>query len=126
MPLMDLGDANLRETLENNDIVVLDFWAAWCGPCQAFKPIFEKAAEKYPDVVFGKVNTEIEQKVAKHFAIRSIPTIMVIREQIEIFLEPGTLEEFQLHDIIEKTIALNMEEVKKKVDEEEAKAKAKH
>lgn len=122
MALMDLNDANFKSTLEGNGIIIIDFWAPWCGPCQSFKPIFEKAAEKYPEVVFGKVNTEDEQKLAMHFSIRSIPTIMVIRDQIEVFFQPGVLQEAQLHELVNKVKELDMEEVKKKVAEEEAAA----
>ena len=122
MALMDLTDKNFKETYENNDIVIIDFWASWCGPCKAFAPIFEAAAEKHSDVVFGKVNTEEQQALAAHFSVRSIPTIMVIREQIEVFYQPGMLNEESLDELVTKVKELDMEEVKKQIAEEDAKA----
>ena len=121
MALIDLTDKNFKETYENNDIVVIDFWATWCGPCKAFAPIFEAAAEKHSDVVFGKVNTEEQQALAAHFSVRSIPTIMVIREQIEVFYQPGMLNEESLDELVTKVKELDMEDVKKQIAEEDAK-----
>ena len=121
MASVDITDKNFREIYEKNDIVILDFWAAWCGPCRQFAPTFEAVSEKYSDVVFGKVNTETEQGLAGHFGIRSIPTIMVIREGISIFSQPGVLGEADLNQLIGKVKELDMEEVKKSVDAEDAK-----
>ncbi len=120
---MDLTDANFQNTVDNNDLIILDFWAAWCGPCQAFAPVFEKAAEEHPEIVFGKVNTEIEQKLSIHFGVRSIPTVMIIREGVEVFSQPGSISESQIHELIAKTKTIDMEEVNRQIDEEEAKAK---
>ncbi|MCB0363753.1 MAG: thioredoxin [Bdellovibrionaceae bacterium] len=121
MPLIDITDGNFRETYTNNEIIILDFWAPWCGPCQAFAPIFEEVSKQYPEIVFGKVNTEEEQKLALHFQIRSIPTIMVIRDQLEVFFQPGLLPEEQLIELIAAVKNLDMGEVRRKIEEEEAK-----
>lgn len=121
MPLIDITDGNFRETYTNNEIIILDFWAPWCGPCQAFAPIFEEVSKQYPEIVFGKVNTEEEQKLALHFQIRSIPTIMVIRDQLEVFFQPGLLPEEQLIELIAAVKNLDMGEVRRKIEEEEVK-----
>lgn len=101
--------------------VLVDFWASWCGPCMSFLPVYEKVSEDHPDVVFGKVDTEEEQELAAHFSIRSIPTLMVIREGYEIFFQPGALYEEQLRELVEKVKALDMEDVKKLLDAEDKK-----
>ncbi|MCB0383980.1 MAG: thioredoxin [Bdellovibrionales bacterium] len=121
MPLMDLSDSNFRDTYTNNEILIIDFWAPWCGPCQAFAPIFEEVSKQYPEVVFGKINTEVEQNLALHFQIRSIPTIMAIRQQMEVFFQPGLLPEAQLIELIEAVKNLDMDEVRKKIEEEDSK-----
>lgn len=118
---MDLGDANFREVYNNNDIVIIDFWAAWCGPCQAFAPTYKKVAEDYPDIVFGKVNTEEEQKLAKHFSVRSIPTLMAIRDGLEVFYQPGSLDETTLRQLVEEVKNANMDDVRKRIEAEEKK-----
>ena len=106
-----------RETIEalveNNDIVMFDFWAPWCGPCRQFAPIYDAASEKFPDVVFAKVNTEEEREIAAHFSIRSIPTIMVFRESMLVFAQPGSIPEHAIGELIDKVKALDMDEVKK-------------
>ena len=111
MSVIELGDHNFREVYQNNEIIIVDFWAPWCGPCLSFAPTFEKVAEKHADVVFGKVNTEFEQKLAQHFSVRSIPTIMVIREGVEVFYNPGTLTEADLEELVARVKALDMAKV---------------
>lgn len=118
MPL-ELNTDSFRETIENNDIVIVDYWAPWCGPCQSFGPIFEKVAEETPDVTFAKVNTEVEQEIAASFNIRSIPTLMVFREQIIIFEQAGALAEGQLRQLIQQVKDLDMDDVRKQIAEAE-------
>ena len=120
MSTKDLTKDNFRQTYEENNLVIIDFWAEWCGPCKNFAPVFERVSEKYPDVVFGKIDTESEQDVAAHFSIRSIPTIMVIREGLELYCEPGALNEKQLDELIVRAKTIDMEEVRKKIAEEES------
>ncbi len=120
MALMNLTKENFNEVVENNDIVVMDFWAPWCGPCRQFAPIFEKVASEYPDIVFGKINTEEEQELAAHFQIQSIPTVMIMREQIVVFAQPGMLPEDGLKDLINKVKELDMDAIRKEIAEQEA------
>jgi len=115
MALMNLTKENFNEVVESNDIVVMDFWAEWCGPCRQFAPIFEKVAGEYPDIVFGKINTEEEQELAGHFQIQSIPTVMIMREQIVVFAQPGMLPEEGLKDLINQVKELDMDEVRKEI-----------
>ncbi|MCB0376933.1 MAG: thioredoxin [Bdellovibrionales bacterium] len=119
MATMEITKDNFKDTYEKNDILIIDFWASWCGPCQSFAPIYEKVSDKYPDVVFGKVDTEQELELAQHFAVRSIPTLLVIREGYEIFYQPGALPEELLVELVDKVKALDMEEVKKQLDAED-------
>jgi len=100
--------------------VIIDFWAPWCGPCRGFAPVFEAASEKYVDIVFGKINSDDEQELAGQFGIRSIPTLMIFREQIGIFSQPGALPASTLDDIIGKAKALDMAVVHKEIAERES------
>lgn len=104
---------NIEAMVEDNDIVMFDFWAPWCAPCRQFGPIFEAASEKYEDVVFAKVNTEEEREIAAHFSIRSIPTIMVFRDAMLVFAQPGLLPENAIGEVLDKVKTLDMEEVRK-------------
>ena len=122
MALENLTGANFDEKITSSDIVVLDFWAEWCGPCKQFAPIFEKAAQQYPDILFGKVNTEEEQQLAGAFNIRSIPTVGIMREGILVFMQPGLIPEEGLHDLIKQVQALNMDEVRKEIEKQQAEA----
>ena len=113
---------NFSELIETNDTVVVDFWAPWCGPCRNFAPIFEKAAAAHPEAAFVKVNTEQEQELAAHFQIRSIPTLMVFREQVLLFAQPGMLPESALADLMAQVNELDMAQVHKEIAEQEASA----
>ncbi|MBN7793572.1 thioredoxin [Microbacterium esteraromaticum] len=112
--------ADLRSTIDDNDIVLLDFWAAWCGPCRAFAPVFEKASDANPDIVFGKIDTEAEQELAAGFQIRSIPTLMVFRGGILVFSQPGALNEAQLDQVVTAVRGLDMDEVRAEVARQQA------
>ena len=120
MATVDISDENFREIYQKNDIVILDFWAPWCGPCHQFAPTFESISEEFPELVFGKINTEIEQKLAAYFSIRSIPTIMIIRESLELFRHSGSIDSKNLKSIIEKSVSLDMDDVRKKIEAEES------
>jgi len=108
---VEITKDTFEDTITNNDIVMIDFWAPWCGPCKSFAPIYEAISEKHDDVVFAKVNTEDEQELAASFQIRSIPTLMIMREKVVIFSQAGMLPENALEEIIGKTKALDMDVV---------------
>ena len=120
MALENLTAQNFNEKVTSNDIVVIDFWAPWCGPCKQFAPIFEKTAGEYPDILFGKVNTEEEQELAGHFQIRSIPTTIILRDNIAVFQQPGLLPEEGLKDVIRQVQELDMDMVRREVAEQQA------
>jgi thioredoxin 1 len=106
---------NFEQLITGNDMVIVDFWAQWCGPCKSFAPIYEKVSEAHPDVVFAKVNTEEQQELAGHFQIRSIPTLMIFREKVIIFSQPGMLPESSFAELVTKAKALDMTEVHKEI-----------
>ena len=120
MATVEITKDSFEETITNNDIVMIDFWAPWCGPCKSFAPIYEAVSEKHEGVVFAKVNTEDEQELAGSFQIRSIPTLMIMREKIVIFSQAGMLPEPALEEIIGKVKELDMEVVRADIEKQQA------
>ena len=108
MATIELTNENFNEAIENNDVVVVDFWAPWCGPCRMFAPTFEAVSEQYPHVVFAKLNTEDQQELAASFNIRSIPTLMVFREKIIIFSQAGMLPKAAFEQVVQKSLEVDM------------------
>ena len=123
MPTVELTKENFEKTVSDNAMVIVDFWAPWCGPCRGFAPIYEQAAESHGDVVFGKINTDQEQELAGAFNIRSIPTLMVFREQIIVFSQPGALPQGAFEQVVDKVKELDMDEVRKQIDAQEQEQK---
>jgi len=120
---VELTKENFEEVITSNDTVVVDYWADWCGPCKSFGPIFEKVSEDFPDAVFAKVDTQNEQEIASWFQIRSIPTLMIFREKVIVFSQPGALSEGALREVVSKTENLDMVEVHKQVAQQQAQEK---
>src|ERR1035437_1562610 len=118
MATIQLTAQNFEEIASSAKVLLIDFWASWCGPCRSFAPTFEKVSERFPDIVFAKVDTEAEQALASSFNIMSIPTLMIIREQVVLFSQAGALSESALVDLVEKATALDMQEIHRQVAQE--------
>ncbi|MCU0934585.1 MAG: thioredoxin [Gammaproteobacteria bacterium] len=124
MATVELTRDNFKNTVDTNSLVLVDFWAEWCGPCRMFAPIYEDISERYPDAVFGKVNTEMERELSQMFGIRSIPTLMIFRDQIIVFSQPGALPASALEDVVQKAQALDMNMVREQIAKQQARKDA--
>jgi len=124
MATIELSNENFQDTINNHAIVLIDFWASWCGPCQSFGPVFESASEKNPDMVFAKVNTEEQQELAAHFQVRSIPMLAIFKEQVLVFSQPGALPASALDQLIGQVRELDMDKVRADIAEQQNKNKA--
>ena len=120
MATVEITKENFNEIVENNEFVVLDFWAPWCGPCKNFAPIFEAVSKNHEDIVFGKINTEEQQELGAYFNIRSIPTLMVMREKVALYTKSGLIPESALEGIITTARDLDMADVHRQVESQEA------
>jgi thioredoxin len=117
---IELNKTNFEDVVTKNDMVIVDFWASWCGPCRGFAPVFEAASEQHPDIVFGKVNADDEQELAAAFSIRSIPYVMLLREKVVLYAQAGALPAEGLESVIRQARALDMSQVHKEVAEQQA------
>jgi len=116
MASVEIHEPDFADIIDNNSIVLLDFWAEWCGPCKAYGPVYERVSEEFPDVIFGKIDTEAEPQLAQSFNIRSIPTTIVFKEGIGVFMQPGALPEDALRDLVGKIKELDMDEVRAEIE----------
>ena len=119
MAVVDVTESEFAEIIDNNNIVILDFWAEWCGPCKAYAPVFERVSEDHPDVVFAKIDTEQEQALSQSFSIRSIPTTIAFKEGIGVFMMPGALPEKDLRELVVKLGEIDMDEVRAQIEAED-------
>jgi len=120
VPTLALTKDNFKDTIEKGGIVFIDWWADWCGPCKGFAPIYEKVAEANPDISFAKIDTDKEQELAAPFGIRSIPTLMIFRDGIPLFAQPGALPQQALEELVQRARALDMDEVRRSIAEQQA------
>jgi thioredoxin 1 len=120
MAVVELNKDNFEQTIKDNTFVVVDFWAPWCGPCRNFAPIYDKVSADHEDIVFTKINTEVEQEIAAHFQIRSIPTLMIFRDQVIIFAQPGAMPESSFRQLLGKAQELDMDEVRSQIAQQSA------
>ena len=120
MAVVELTKDNFEQVITTNPMVIVDYWAPWCGPCRGFAPVFEAVAEANPDIVFAKVNTDDEQEIGQHFQIRSIPTLMVFKEQVIVFSQAGALPKGPLEQVVAKAKELDMADVRRQMAEQEA------
>ncbi|MCK5814258.1 MAG: thioredoxin [Cocleimonas sp.] len=120
MATVDITADTFEDVISKNDIVIVDFWAEWCGPCKSFAPIYDEVSDQdeYSNIVFGKIDTETEQELAGHFQIRSIPTLMIFREQVVLFSQPGMMNASQLAEVIGKVRDLDMKEVHAEIEKQ--------
>ena len=123
MATVELTKENFEETVTKNDMVIVDFWASWCGPCKSFAPVFESASEQHKDIVFGKINADNEQELAGSFSIRSIPFVMLFREKVVLFAQAGALPAEGLESVIRQARELDMAQVHKEIAEQQAQQK---
>ena len=119
MAVVELTKENFEQVITSNPMVIVDYWAPWCGPCRGFAPVFESVAEANPEVVFAKVNTDDEQEIAAHFQIRSIPTLMVFKEQVVVFSQAGALPKGPFEQVVAQAKALDMDEVRRQMAEQQ-------
>ncbi|MFT6142600.1 MAG: thioredoxin 1 [Myxococcota bacterium] len=122
MATQEITGENFESIVQANSFVVLDFWASWCGPCRNFAPVFDKASEEHEDILFGKIDTEAQQELAGRLQISSIPTIMIFRDGIPIFAQPGALPEGHFKDLLGKAGQVNMDDVRAKIAEQAVQA----